>query len=145
MIGVLGEEGVLALRQAFAFVWVIVFAGAFMAFATRLSAINLQDRFPSKDFVAFPTRRQCHAAMTFCIGNIFVYAWGWLFLFMQSTGGDMTVVNSLYFLALAGHVVAIGGCIWCVRVFVPDSLPTLHWILIAAFALAGLITVNLAL
>src|SRR5689334_13273022 len=145
MIGLLGEGAFLAIRQAFAFVWVIVFAGAFMAFATRLSAINLQDKFPSKDFVAFPNRRQCHAAMTFCLGNILAYAWGWLFLFMQSTGGDMTVVNGLYFLAFAGHLIAISGCIWCVRVFVPDSLPTLHWILIAALALGGLVAINLVL
>lgn len=145
MIGFLAEGELLAIRQAIAFIWVIVFAGAFLAFATRLSAINLQDKFPSKEFVAFPGRRQCRAAMTFCIGNILVYAWGWLFLFMQSTGGDMTVVNSLYFLAFAGHVIAISGCIWCVRVFVPDTLPTQYWILIATLALAGLVAINLAL
>ena len=135
----------LAIRQAFAFVWVIVFAGAFLAFANRLSSIDLQAKFPSEDFVAFPGRRQCHAAMTFCAGNILVYAWGWLYLFMQSTGGEMTIVNRLYLVAISGHVIAIAGCIWCVRAFLPESLPTIHWILIAALALTGLVTVNLAL
>ena len=135
----------LAIRQAFAFVWVIVFAGAFLAFANRLSSIDLQAKFPSEDFVAFPGRRQCHAAMTFCAGNILVYAWGWLYLFMQSTDGEMTIVNRLYLVAISGHVIAIAGWIWCVRAFLPESLPTIHWILIAALALAGLVTVNLAL
>jgi hypothetical protein len=145
MTDLLDEGQLLAIRQAFAFVWVIVFAGAFLAFANRLSSIALQEKFPSKGFVAFPGRRQCHAAMTFCAGNILVYAWGWLFLFMQSTGGDMTIVNGLYVMAISGHVIAIAGCIWCVRAFLPESLPTLHWILIAALALAGLVAVNLAL
>jgi hypothetical protein len=141
----LDEGQLLAIRQAFAFVWVIVFAGAFLAFANRLSSIRLQEKFPSKGFVAFPSRRQCQAVMTFCAGNILIYAWGWLFLFMQSTGGVMTVVNGLYPVAMSGHVIAIGGCIWCVRVFLPESSPTQHWILIAALALAGLVVVNLVL
>jgi hypothetical protein len=145
MTDFLGESQLLAIRQAFAFVWVIVFAGAFLAFANRLSSIKLQDKFPAKAFAAFPDRRQCHAAMTFCAGNILIYSWGWLFLFMQTTGGDMTVVNGLYVVALSGHMIAIGGCIWCVRAFLPESLPTLHWILIAALALGGLVAVNLAL
>ena len=145
MTDLLDQDELLAIRQAFAFVWVIVFAGAFVAFANRLSSIELQKKFPSKGFAAFPDRRQCHAAMTFCAGNVLVYAWGWLFLFMQSTGGDMTIVNSLYIVAVSGHVIAIAGCIWCIRAFLPESLPTLHWILIAALALGGLVAVNLAL
>jgi hypothetical protein len=66
MTDILDQDALLAIRQAFAFVWVIVFAGAFVAFANRLSSIKLQEKFPSKGFVAFPGRRQCHAAMTFC-------------------------------------------------------------------------------
>src|SRR5882724_12821838 len=145
MMDFLDASRLLAVRQAFAFLWVIVFVGAFLAFANRVTAINLQEKFPSKTHVAFPTRRQCQAAMTFCAGNILIYAWGWLALFMQTTHGDMTVVNGLYLIALAGHVVAIAGCIWCVRAFLPESLPTLHWIFISALALAGLVAINLAL
>src|SRR5690349_2903346 len=122
MMGLLDEGQLLAIRQAVAFVWVIVFAGAVLAFANRLSSIKLQEKQPTKAFVAFPGRRQCYAAMTFCAGNIIVYAWGWLFLFMQTTGGDMTVINALYVVAILGHAIAIAGCIWCVRVFVPESL-----------------------
>jgi hypothetical protein len=145
MTDLLDVAQLLAIRQAFAFVWVIVFAGAFVAFANRLSSIKLQEKFPSKGFTDFPGRRQCQAAMVFCAGNILVYAWGWLFLFMQSTAGDMTIVNGLYLMAILGHVIAIAGCIWCVRVFVPESLPARQWILIAALALGGLVVINIVL
>ena len=110
-VDLLNEGQLLATRQAFAFVWLIVFVGAFLAFASRLNAIKLQEKLPSKTFVAFPDRRQCHAAMTFCAGNILTYAWGWLFLFMETTGGEMSVINGLFVFAVAGHVIAITGCI----------------------------------
>ncbi len=145
MTDLLDEGQLLLIRQAFSFVWVIVFAGAFLAFAGRLSSIKLQEKLPSRTFVAFPGRRQCQAAMTFCAGNILVYAWGWLFLFMQNTGGDMTIVNGLYVVAVSGHVIAIAGCIWCIRAFVPESLPTMQWILIAVLGLAGLFAINIVL
>src|SRR5579872_3810404 len=111
----LNEGQLLAIRQAFAFVWLIVFVGAFLAFASRLNVIKLQEKLPAKSFQPFPSRRQCHAAMTFCGGNIITYAWGWLYLFMQTTRGDMAAINGLFVLAIAGHVIAIGGCIWCIR------------------------------
>ena len=145
MTDLLDEQDLTSLRQAFAFLWVIIFAGALLAFAGRLNAINLQEKFPAKGFVGFPDRRQCRAAMTFCAGTILVYAWGWLFLFFQSTGGNMTVINDLYFVAVGGHVIAMVGCIWCVRAFMPESLGVVQWILIAALGLAGLIIINLTL
>jgi hypothetical protein len=145
MTDLLDAGQLLVVRQAFSFVWVIVFAGAFLAFAGRLSSIRLQEKLPAKTFTPFPDRRQCRAAMTFCAGKAFVYAWGWLYLFMQSTGGDMTVVNDLYVLAISGHVIAMAGCIWCIRAFVPDSLPTAQWVLIVVLGLAGLVAINLVL
>ena len=145
MMDLLNEGQLLAIRQAFAFVWLIVFVGAFLAFASRLNVIRLQERLPSKSFQPFPGRRQCQAAMTFCAGNILVYAWGWLYLFMQTTRGDMAAINSLFVLAIIGHVVAIGGCIWCIRAYVPDSLPTPQWIVVVVLALAGLLAINIVL